>query len=209
MGFYRQEYWNGCHFLLQGIFPTQGWNTCLLRWQADSLPLSHLQIRLTLVHVIFNTCIVSLRHFFSCVNFLFNTKSQKIDTGKKKCLRETIQVIFPSGSDGKASACNAGDWGSILGSRSPGDGNGNPLQYSFLENPMDGEAWWATVHEVTKSQTRLKRLSMHTHSQYSFKFTTYLPFLLLIVMLCVFELPTGITFILPGNSILLLLFREF
>ena len=52
---------------------------------------------------------------------------------------------FPSGSDGKASACNAGDPGSIPGlGRSPGEGNGNPLQYSCLENSMDGEAWWAT-----------------------------------------------------------------
>ena len=49
---------------------------------------------------------------------------------------------FPGGSDGKASACNAGDPGSIPGSgRSPGEGNGNPLQYSCLENPMDGGAW--------------------------------------------------------------------
>ena len=49
---------------------------------------------------------------------------------------------FPSGSDGKASACNEGDLGSIseLG-RSPGEGNGNPLQYSCLENSMDGGAW--------------------------------------------------------------------
>ena len=43
-----------------------------------------------------------------------------------------------------------------------GEGNGNPLQYSCLENPMDREAWWATVHRVAKSQTRLKRLSTHT-----------------------------------------------
>ena len=49
---------------------------------------------------------------------------------------------FLGGSDGKASACNAGDLGSIPGSgRSPGEGNGNPLQYSCLENPMDGGAW--------------------------------------------------------------------
>ena len=49
---------------------------------------------------------------------------------------------FPGGSEVKASACNAGDPGSIPGSgRSPGEGNGNPLQYSCLENPMDGEAW--------------------------------------------------------------------
>ena len=63
---------------------------------------------------------------------------------------------FPGGSDGKASAYNAGDPGLIPGSgRSPGEGNGNPLQYSCLENSMDREAWWATVHGVTKSQTRL------------------------------------------------------
>ena len=49
---------------------------------------------------------------------------------------------FPGGSDGKASACNAGDQGSIPGSgKSPGEGNGNPLQHSCLENPMDGGAW--------------------------------------------------------------------
>ena len=63
---------------------------------------------------------------------------------------------FPSGSDGKASAHNAGDPGLIPGlGRSPGDGNGNPLQYSCLENSMDGGAWWATVHGVAKSQTGL------------------------------------------------------
>ena len=60
------------------------------------------------------------------------------------------------GSDGKESACNVVDRGLIPGSgRSPGEGNGNPLQYSCLENPMDREAWWATVHGVAKSQTRL------------------------------------------------------
>ena len=63
---------------------------------------------------------------------------------------------FPGGSDGKESSCNAGGPGSIPGSgRSPGEGNGNPLQYSCLGNPMDRAAWWATVHGVTKSQTRL------------------------------------------------------
>ena len=61
---------------------------------------------------------------------------------------------FPGGSDGKESACNARDLGSISGSgRSPGGGNDNPLQYSCLENPMDRGAWWATVHRVIKSQT--------------------------------------------------------
>ena len=63
---------------------------------------------------------------------------------------------FPGGSDGKESACNAGDLGSIHGSgRSPGEGNGNPFQYSCLGNPIDRGAWWATVHGVAKSWTRL------------------------------------------------------
>ena len=54
---------------------------------------------------------------------------------------------FPGSSDGKASAYNVGDQGSIPGSgRSPGEGNGNPLQYSCLENPMEGGTWSATVH---------------------------------------------------------------
>ena len=56
-----------------------------------------------------------------------------------------------------ASAGDAGDSGSVPGpERSPGEGYGNPLQYSCLENPMDRGAWWATVHEVAKSQTQLK-----------------------------------------------------
>ena len=66
---------------------------------------------------------------------------------------------FPGGSEVKASACNVGDPGSIPGlGRSPGEGNGNPLQYSCLENPMDGGAWWAPVHSVAKSRTRLSQL---------------------------------------------------
>ena len=61
---------------------------------------------------------------------------------------------IPGGSEVKVSACNAGDLGSIPGlGRSPGEGNGNPLQHSCLENPMDGGAWRATVHGVAKSRT--------------------------------------------------------
>ena len=64
----------------------------------------------------------------------------------------------------KASAYNAGDLGSIPGlGRSTGEGNGNPLQYSCLENPMERGAWQATVHWVTKSQTRLSDFTSMTN----------------------------------------------
>ena len=64
-----------------------------------------------------------------------------------------VSIGFPGGSDGKESACNAGDAGSIPGSgRSPRKGNGNPLHYYCLKNPMDREVWWATVHGVTVRQ---------------------------------------------------------
>ena len=63
---------------------------------------------------------------------------------------------FPGGSDSKESTCNVGDLGSVPGSgRSPGEGNGNPLQYSCLENSMDSEAWQATVHGTANSQILL------------------------------------------------------
>ena len=63
-------------------------------------------------------------------------------------------LSFPGGSDSKESACSVGDPGSIPGwGRSPGEGNGNPLQYSCLENSMDRGAWQATVHGLAKSWT--------------------------------------------------------
>ena len=66
------------------------------------------------------------------------------------------KFFFTSGSVSKESACYSRDPGSIPGSgRSPGEGNGNPLQCSCLENPMDRRAWWVTVHGVTNSWTRL------------------------------------------------------
>ena len=66
----------------------------------------------------------------------------------------SIGQSFPGGSNGKESACNAGDLDLIHGlGRSPGEGPYNPLQYSCLENPMDRGAWWATVYRVAKSRT--------------------------------------------------------
>ena len=70
---------------------------------------------------------------------------------------------FPGGSDGKASVYNAGDPGLIPGSgRSPGEGKGNPLQYSCLENPMDGGPWWAIVHGTAESSTTEQVHSLHS-----------------------------------------------
>ena len=64
--------------------------------------------------------------------------------------------MFPGGSDSKGSTHNVGDPGSIPAwGRSPGEGNGYPLQYPCLENPMDRGAWWATVDGISKSQKRL------------------------------------------------------
>ena len=74
---------------------------------------------------------------------------------------------FPGSSDGKASAYNAGDLGSIPGAgRSPGEGNGNPVQYSSLENSMDQGAWWASAHGFAKSRTWLSGFTslLHTDS---------------------------------------------
>ena len=73
----------------------------------------------------------------------------------------------PGGSDGKSVCLQCGRPGSIPGlGRSPGEGNGNPLQYSCLENPMDGEAWWATIHGVTNSQTRLSNFTFKGTAQF-------------------------------------------
>ena len=73
-----------------------------------------------------------------------------------------MQKAFLGGSDSKASAYNAGGPASNPGSgRSPGEGNGSPLQYSCLENPMDKGAWLATVHGVAKSWTRLSDFTIY------------------------------------------------
>ena len=74
---------------------------------------------------------------------------------------------FPSGSDGKESACKAGDPDSIPGlGRSPGEGNGNLLQYSCLQDSMDRGAWRATAHGVAKSRARLSDYTFNGENTY-------------------------------------------
>ena len=83
---------------------------------------------------------------------------------------------FPGGSEVKTSACNAGDLVSIPGlGRAPGEGNSNPLQYSCLENPMDGGAWWAIVHGVTKGRTRLSDFTHFTSVYMSMLLFLFIP----------------------------------
>ena len=105
------------------------------------------------------------------LSIFLNDKKWKITSVDWQCTRNftlpllslTTPLSFPGDLEGKASACNAGDPGSIpeLGS-SLGEGNGNPLQYSCLENPMDGGAWEAAVHGVAKSGHEWET-SLHSH----------------------------------------------
>ena len=112
-------------------------NTALLSYRQSSPYYPYKQNFVYNYFIAFNAC---------CVN-------HKLAPAKSICQG------FPGGSEVKASVCNAGDLGSIPGlRRCPGEGEGKPLQCSCLENPMDGGAWWATVHGAAKSQTRLSQL---------------------------------------------------
>ena len=148
------------------IFSCAYWPTVCLLWRNVYLGLLlifHLGCFLLLlrcmscVHILENMC-------FSVMSFA-NSFSHSID-----CLFcfffflwfSLLYKGFPWWLSGKESACNVGDLGSIPGlERSPGEGHGNPLRYSYLENSMDREAWQATVHGVTKNQERLSDWHFH------------------------------------------------
>ena len=94
-------------------------------------------------------CLVLCQLAFHLSYYLLNVFC--VGSGKWFSHCSSVLQDFPHSSVGKESACNAGDLGSFPGTgRSPGEGNGNPLQYSRLENPMDGGVWQATVHGVTR-----------------------------------------------------------
>ena len=77
------------------------------------------------------------------------------------------ELGFPGGLDGKESACNIEDLALIPGlGRPSGEGNGNPLEYSCLENPMNGGAWYTTVHGVAKCRTRLSDFTFFLSANY-------------------------------------------
>ena len=151
----------GCHFLPQGIFPTQGSNPCLLhllRWQVDSLPLAPPGKPFPSMHttqLLLHQLPASARDVGGAGSIPGWGRSPGEENGtpcKYSCLENPMD--------------RGAWWAAVHGvatERLPfdfslscmGEGNGNPLQYSCLENFMDKGAWWATVHGVKKSQTLL------------------------------------------------------
>ena len=89
-------------------------------------------------------------------NIIHLNREETVKTVSMMVDKQNINNTNPGGSDSKESACDSGDLGSNPGlGQSPGEGNGNPFQYSFLENSTDRGALWATVHGVTKTQTQV------------------------------------------------------
>ena len=148
MGFSRQEYWSGCHALLQGIFPTQGSNLhllYLLHWQLGSLPLAP-PAKPKYIHVAANG--KKKIYIYVCV-YIYIYIYIYI------CIYMASQVVLVI-KNLPANAGDTRDMGSIseLGKFS-GEGSGQSLQYFCLENPMDRGTWCAIVHGVAKTWTRL------------------------------------------------------
>ena len=111
-------------------------------------------------------CVQSILHK-AVVPILFPTPSSMLSANKCSFCYLVISGVSEQlvAQLLKNPPAKAGDLGSILGlGRSPGEGNGNPLQYSGLENPVDWGAWWATVHGVAKSRTQLSAWYFHSHT---------------------------------------------
>ena len=140
----------GCHFLLQGMFPTQGL-TCI-SYTGRFLLLSHLGRDNIQWEAAVRACYLKIWQLMPKRTVFSRVWGQGITGFHCKSFNILFEFnTLPCSSVGKESACNAGDPGSIPGlGRSPGEGNGNPLQYSCLENLMDRGAWWATVHGVAR-----------------------------------------------------------
>ena len=145
IGFSRQEYWSGLSFPSPGDLPRTGMDLASPASAGRCLTTS-------VTWWACNRDYISYFYLFLLEDKLFEDKNCVLAISKHL----TFKVGFPGGSEGKESACNAGDLGLIPGlGRSPGEGNGNPLQYSCLESPMDRGAWWPIVHGITKSWTQL------------------------------------------------------
>ena len=138
IGFPRQEYWSGLPFPPPRDLPNQRSNLSLLHWQVDSLPLSHLGSPSLIIREISIKTTMSSSH------------QSEWQPPKKSTSRASLVKNLPANTGDTRNA------GSIPGlGRSPGGGNGNPLQYSCLGNPTDRGAWRAAVHGVSKSWKQL------------------------------------------------------
>ena len=138
----------------------------MLVWEAGAVWVhsdqcsEHLGWECSLVHLSFIQCVAHSVRACVCVSVLSRSVPSNCNpVDRSQASQVALVVKNPS-----ASARDITDVGSIPGSGRSPRGHGNPLQSSCLENPMDGRAWWATVHRVVKSRTQLKLLSTHTHT---------------------------------------------
>ena len=178
MGFSRQEYWSGCHFLLQGIFLTQGSNWGYLHWQVYSLPLSHQgTLSGTLGGRKWEVVLKrrSLVELFKEIARLSNT--EKPMAPHSSTFAWKIPWMEEPGrlqSMGSLESDTTERLHFHFSLSCIGEGNGNPLQCSCLENPRDGEAWWGAISGVAQSRTRLKQLSSSSRPLNRVKFIFWL-----------------------------------
>ena len=161
MGFSKQEYWSGLTCTPPQIFPTPGnepESSLSPALQADSLPTEPPGKPK-------NDTVASLNTDISANNFVFIFINEYISKQRRQW--HPTPVLLPRKSHGQRSLVGCSTWGrpksqtqlsnfSHFSLSRIGEGNGNPLQCSCLENPRDGGAWWAAVYGVTQSQTRLK-----------------------------------------------------
>ena len=153
----------GCHFLCLGIFPVQGSNLHLLHWQADSLTPCHLgSSNIYIITYTYNLYIHTHVIFtpfqdqkYSLKGYLHFTHGEIITPPDSHNFLIT-QVFLTSNPKLSPPPDTVSAFSLHIATHQildPGEGNGTPLQYSCLENPMDGGAWWAAVHGVAESRT--------------------------------------------------------
>ena len=182
--------WRSLLFLASGPAAWTPWQTPVNPWTPDELPCATLPACCVVTHCCWELCVSQL------VKNPPESRRPRFDSWVRKILwrRDRLPtpvfLVFPGGSDGKESACSAGDLGSIPGlGRSPGEGKGNPLQYSGLESSMD-----SIIHGVAKNGTRQSNvhfLSLVTALEVAGSFTHIL--FSLLVLICTFSLSQTIT----------------
>ena len=190
----------GCHFLLQGVFPTQGSDPGLLHCRWILYQLSHEG---------------SPSHPFGCHVALGLSSVINIADSHGYLWRRQwhpTPVLLSGKCHGQRSLVGCSPWGREESDTTErlhfhfslsciGEGNGNPLQCSCLENPRDGGAWWAAVHWVAQSRTRLKRLSSSSSSMAIYTYGSVYVSMLLFQFVPPFSWALSNPLVLPPSSI--------